>query len=95
MAAWAREAEKVVVIDGCFMRCHGRILKNLIGAENVIQFDALPVYNKGGKYTEIMLVDEVPAAERAELARRVANHVLAACERGTRGDRLVHPSEVR
>ena len=32
---------KVVVIDGCFMKCHGRILRNLIDDEKLLQFDAL------------------------------------------------------
>ncbi len=76
MAGWAKKADKVVVIDGCFMHCHGRIMKNLIGRENMIQFDALPLYNKTKKYSDIMLVDEIPESERKELARQVADQVL-------------------
>jgi len=76
MAEWARKAERVVVIDGCFMRCHGRIMKNLVG-DRMIQFDALPIYNRGNRYSETMLADEVPEAERHELARHVAAHVLS------------------
>ena len=45
MAEWAKKGNKVVVIDGCFMRCHGRIMKNIVGDENMIQFDALSMYN--------------------------------------------------
>jgi uncharacterized metal-binding protein len=78
MAEWAKKASKVVVIDGCFMRCHGRIMKNIVGAENVIQFDALPMYNKDKRYSETMLVDEVPEEERKDLARQVADRVLSA-----------------
>jgi uncharacterized metal-binding protein len=77
MAEWARKANKVVVIDGCFMHCHGRIMKNVVGHENMIQFDALPIYNKDNKYTDIMLVDEIPEAERKDLARQVADKILA------------------
>jgi uncharacterized metal-binding protein len=77
MAEWAKKAHKVVVIDGCFMRCHGRIMKNVVGHENMIQFDAFSMYNKGGKYSETMLVDEVSEAERNDLARQVADKVLA------------------
>ena len=77
MAEWARKADKVVIIDGCFMRCHGRILKNVVGRENMIQFDALRIYNKENKYSNIMLVDEIPEAERKDLARQVADKVLA------------------
>lgn len=77
MAEWARKADKVVVIDGCFMHCHGRIMKNLVGSENTIQFDALPMYNGDKKYSEKMLVSEVPEAERRALARQVADRVLS------------------
>jgi uncharacterized metal-binding protein len=77
MAEWAKKAKKVVVIDGCFMHCHGRIMKNVVGHDNMIQFDALPMYNKDNKYTDIMLVDEIPEAERKDLARQVADKVLA------------------
>jgi hypothetical protein len=77
MAEWAKKAHKVVVIDGCFMHCHGRIMKNVVGHENMIQFDALPMYNKDNKYTDTMLVDEIPEAERKDLARQVADKILA------------------
>ena len=76
MAEWARKANKVVVIDGCFMHCHGRIMKNIVGDQNVIQFDALPIYNKDKKYSDTMLVDEIPETEREGLARQVADKVL-------------------
>jgi uncharacterized metal-binding protein len=77
MAEWARKAKKVVVIDGCFMRCHGRIMKNVVGRESMRQFDAFSMYNKGGKYSDAMLVDDIPEAERTVLARKVADKVLA------------------
>jgi uncharacterized metal-binding protein len=82
MAEWARKAEKVVVIDGCFMRCHGRILKNIVDPQNIIQFDALHIYNKDNKYSDIMLVDEIPEAERKDLARQVADKILASLKDG-------------
>jgi len=77
MAGWARAAAKVIVIDGCFMRCHGRIMKNIIGENNMIQFDALSIYNKDNKYTDIMLYDQIPEEERNTLAQQVASRVLA------------------
>jgi uncharacterized metal-binding protein len=76
MADWARQADKVVVIDGCFMHCHGRIMKNIVGSENTIQFDALPMYNRDKKYSEKMLVSEIAEAERRGLARQVADKIL-------------------
>jgi uncharacterized metal-binding protein len=74
MANWVTKSDKVVLIDGCFLRCHGRILENIIGKENLIQFDALSFYKK---YTDRFDIDSVPEAERNEVARYVANTVLA------------------
>lgn len=79
IAAWMREAQKVVVIDGCFLHCHGRILKNLISEEKIAQFDALAVYQK---YTDRFDIDEVPEQERKLAARQVADSVIAAMECG-------------
>ena len=86
MAEWARKANKVVVIDGCFMRCHGRIMKNIIGHQNMVQFDALRIYNKEHKYSDIMLVDEIPEIEREDLARQVADNILASLKNGSQYD---------
>jgi len=74
MARWAKEASNVVVIDGCFMRCHGRISKNLFEDGKVIEFDALSIYNK---YTDLIDIDDVSEAERKVVARQVADKVLA------------------
>ena len=74
MAEWVRKAEKVVLIDGCFLRCHGRILENLLGQEKLAQFDALKVYKK---YSDVFDIDEVPEGKRREAAQQVADRVLA------------------
>src|SRR5512146_860302 len=37
MAGWVKGAGKSVMIDGCFLKCHGRVLKNLVGEERMIQ----------------------------------------------------------
>ncbi len=79
MAKWVKNASKVVLIDGCFLRCHGRIIENLTGKEKLVQFDALSVYKK---YTDVFDIDDVPEAERKEAARQVADSVLAALEKG-------------
>ena len=34
MARWIINSEKIVLIDGCFMECHGRILENMIAKRN-------------------------------------------------------------
>ena len=79
IAGWMREAGKVVVIDGCFLHCHGRILKNLIPEDKIAQFDALSVYKK---YTDIFAIDDVPEKERIKAARQVADKVLADLKQG-------------
>ena len=74
LAQWIKKAGKIVLIDGCFLRCHGRILENLVGRENLVQFDALSFY---GEYTDRFDIDSVPEAERKETARIVADIILA------------------
>ena len=79
MAQWVKKAEKVVLIDGCFLRCHGRIIENLLEKERLAQFDALSIYRK---YTNVFDIDDVPEAERKEAARQVADSVLASLRKG-------------
>lgn len=74
MAAWIKGAERSVMIDGCFLKCHGRVLKNLVGDEKVIHIDALPLYKK---YTDIFLMDDVPEEERKAIARQVADKIIS------------------
>jgi uncharacterized metal-binding protein len=74
MAEWVKKSSKVVLIDGCFMGCHGRILENIIGRENLIRFDALSFYKK---YTDRFDIDSVPEEERLETAKKVVDIVLA------------------
>jgi len=74
MARWIKEARKSIMIDGCFLKCHGRVLRALVGEEKVIQIDALPFYKK---YTDIFLMDDVPEDERKATARQVANEIIA------------------
>ena len=78
LAKWMKTAEKVVLIDGCLLHCHGRVLENLIGKENLAQFDAHSYYRK---YNDNFDIDEVPEAERKAAARLVANAVLAELRR--------------
>ncbi len=74
MAKWVKQAEQAVLIDGCFIRCHGRALEKLLGDTRLTQFDALSVYKK---YTDVFDIDEVPENERLQAARQVADRVLA------------------
>jgi uncharacterized metal-binding protein len=79
MAEWGKNAERVVLIDGCFLRCHGRILKNIVGDDKLVEFDALSRYKK---YTDVFYIDAVAEEERKEVARDVANWVLASMKEG-------------
>lgn len=72
MARWVKGAEKVVMIDGCFLKCHGRILNRLVEASKVIQIDALPLHRK---YNDVFLMDDVPERERKAVARQVADQI--------------------
>lgn len=74
MTQWVKGAEKAIVIDGCFLKCHGRVLKRLIGDHKVVHIDALPFYKK---YTDIFLMDDVPEEERKATARQVADKIIA------------------
>ncbi|KKL16314.1 hypothetical protein LCGC14_2496810, partial [marine sediment metagenome] len=74
MARWVKEADRVVMIDGCFLICLGRILKNFIDEERIIHIDVLPLHQKFG---DVFLYTDVPEAERKEVAQQVAGKVLA------------------
>ena len=81
MARWVKQAERVISIDGCFLKCHSRILQNLIDDRLKIEIDALSFYDH---YQDIFLYTEVPRAEREAVAREVANGVIAALEKRNR-----------
>ncbi len=78
IAQWIKKADKVVLIDGCFLHCHGRILKNMLGEDRLIDFDALSFYKK---YTDLFYIDDVPEAERKQVAQDVADWVLASLKK--------------
>lgn len=77
ISRWIKTADKVVLIDGCFLRCHGRIIENLIDEEKLVQFDALSHYNR---YTDIFDYEDVPERERIEVAQSVADWVLGSLD---------------
>ena len=74
MARWVKEARQSIMIDGCFLKCHGRALQGLVGEDRIVQFDALPFYKK---YTDIFSMDDVPEDERKAAARQVADKIIA------------------
>lgn len=74
IAQWIKTADRVVVIDGCFLKCHARIVKNLLDHSKIAAFDALSYY---GKFTEHFDADAVPASEVKAVAASVAEKILA------------------
>ncbi len=73
MTAWVNEAEKVVVIDGCFLKCIGRVAENAMDEDKIIHIDAHPLYKE---YSDVFLYTEVPEETRNDLARKVADRIL-------------------
>jgi uncharacterized metal-binding protein len=78
MASWVRGAEKILMIDGCFLKCHGRVLNAMVGQEKVVHVDALPLYNK---YTNVFSMGDVPEDDQKAAARQVADHTIARLKR--------------
>jgi uncharacterized metal-binding protein len=73
MNRWVKEANQVIMIDGCFLTCMGRVLSNLTNEEKIVHIDALSLYHK---YTDLFNMEDVPEWERIDTARQVAEAVL-------------------
>jgi len=74
MARWVHEAEHVVVLDGCFLRCQARMMRRMLRSDQLVEIDALPLYRK---YVDLFEIDSVAEAERNAEAEEVARQVLA------------------
>ena len=73
MARWVKEADRVVMIDGCFLKCIGRVLNNVVDQEKIVHIDALTLYNK---YTDVFDMEDVPEQERIDTAQHVADQII-------------------
>ena len=73
MAAWVRNAGEVVVIDGCHLKCHARIVEHLVDPKRLRSFNALAQYRK---FNDLFDIDAVHEAERRDIADDVAQWVL-------------------
>ena len=73
MTQWVKGADKIIMIDGCFLSCIGRVVNNLVDGNKIVHIDALKIHNK---YSDAFLMDDVPEAERKETARQVADKIL-------------------
>ena len=74
MARWVRQADKVLMIGGCFLRCVGRLMSSIVNPDAVVQIDALKLHKK---YSKVFHMDDVPESERKETAQRTAEQILA------------------
>ena len=74
MARWVRESARVVVLDGCFLRCQARMMRRMLRPGQLVEIDALPLYRK---YQDLFEIDSVPEAERNAVAEEVARRVMA------------------
>lgn len=72
MARWLRQADKIVMIDGCFLRCIGRLMNNLADRDAIIHIDALTLHKK---YSKVFHMDDVPESERKETAQLTADKI--------------------
>jgi uncharacterized metal-binding protein len=80
IARWIKDAGKVVVIDGCFLKCHMRIFKNVLDESKIVNFDALSYYNK---YTEYFDPDSVPDEEISRVAAETAAKIILGLKNNT------------
>lgn len=74
MARWVKQADQVVMVDGCFLRCIGRLMNNVVDRETIVHIDALTLHKK---YSKAFHMDEVAEPERKETARLTADRILA------------------
>ncbi len=73
MNRWFKEADKIVMVDGCFLKCVGRVLDNLVDRGKIIHIDALQYYNK---YCDVFYMEDIPEVERNDTARYVFTQIL-------------------
>ncbi len=57
MARWAHAADYAVMIDGCFLKCHRRVLSGMLENGRTVSVDALSLHKK---HSDIFLMDDVP-----------------------------------
>ncbi len=79
MARWVKEADQIVMVDGCFLQCIGRAVNDLADKEKIVHIDALSLYHK---YTDLLDMEDVPEAERIDTARQVTDEILAKLRQG-------------
>lgn len=74
ISKWIKNSEEVVLIDGCFLKCHKRMLKGILDENQIRHFDALSHYKR---YTDKFKIEDVPQKEREKVGIDVGDWVLA------------------
>ncbi len=82
MARWVRQADRIVMIDGCFLRCIGRVVNNLANKDSIVQIDALALHKQ---YSQVFHMDDVPESQRNATAQLTAEKILAMLKDGDAG----------
>ncbi len=75
MTSWTKEADKFIMIDGCFLKCHGRVIANLIDPDKMIHINAHSIHQQ---YGEVFSYDDIPDSEMNRLAKLVADKTVEA-----------------
>ena len=70
---WVQQAGRIVVVDGCSMRCHGTVAEALFGADRIIHYDIMPMYPA---FDDAYQIDDVPEPVRKAVADSVAERLL-------------------
>lgn len=73
MATWVRDAEHVVVVDGCYLRCQARQMRRMLRPGQLIEIDTMALHRK---YSDLFAIDDVPQHERSAVAEDVAQQIL-------------------
>jgi len=79
MTQWVKQSDKIIMIDGCFLSCIGRVLNNLVDENKIVHIDALRLHKK---YSDVFPMDDVPEEERKETARQVADKIFTMVNAG-------------
>lgn len=73
MAKWVARADTVVMIDGCFLNCHGRVLEKLVDPKKIVHINAHSVHKE---YGDTFTYDDIPDTEISDLAEQVAERTI-------------------
>lgn len=74
MAKWVKSSSTVIMIDGCFLSCHGRVLKNIVKSKKILHINAHSIHKKHGND---FAIGEILDTDLNELASQVVETIRA------------------